>query len=297
VKTALYTTVHPGAMRFVLPWWASVQSQTDKDFDLWVGVDGVAPATLEGAVGGPLRGRFVEAEPGWTPAMVRQAALAEIVRHYDIVVLVDADDILMPERMEAAKRELLGCDLAACAMKLIDTTGSDLDIVMTAPAGVPLCRLLIKENVFGFSNTAYRCSRLREWLPIPRDCVLADWYLATRACLAEAKLCFDPEPRMLYRQHKRNIARIVPPFTAGQVATAARLVRAHYRLVLENAEPASPPVAELEDARQRVEMFARRLEEDRGLMAKYLEALNCLPRHHVWWSLVAHPALEGLWKS
>jgi hypothetical protein len=297
MKTALYTTIHPGVMPFVRAWWTSVCGQTDTAFDLWLGIDGVKPAELEDAVGGPIEGRLLEAEAGWTPALIRQNALAEIVESYESVVLVDSDDVLLPERVQAAKSALQECDLTACAMHLIDAAGAQLGVVMTVPAVASLCSLLVSQNVFGFSNTAYRCSTLRQCLPLSADLALADWYLATRACLADARLGFDPEPRMLYRQHPKNIARVVPPFTAAEVATAARLVLDHYRVVSENANNVSPLLLELEEARVRVDTFARRVEEDPDLMRRYVQALNCLPPHHLWWSLVAHPALEDLWNN
>ena len=37
---ALYTAVYPDAAPFLDAWYASVEAQTDRDFDLWISLDG-----------------------------------------------------------------------------------------------------------------------------------------------------------------------------------------------------------------------------------------------------------------
>ena len=74
---------------------------------------------------------------------------------------------------------------------------------------------------------------LRACLPIPAAAALVDWYLMTMAWLQGARLAFDPTPRMDYRQHGANMARIRSPFTAERVRADTALVREHFRLVLD----------------------------------------------------------------
>ena len=69
-----------------------------------------------------------------------------------------------------------------------------------------------RNNVFGLSNSAFRSDLLRRCLPIPADAVLVDWFLATRAWLMGARMAFDPEVEMDYRQYGGNMARVGPPF-------------------------------------------------------------------------------------
>ena len=65
----------------------------------------------------------------------------------------------------------------------------------------PLEHLLVRNNVMGLSNTAYRSDLLRRCLPIPTEAELMDWLLAVRSLALGARLQFDPEPRMWYRQY------------------------------------------------------------------------------------------------
>ena len=65
---ALYTTIYPGVEPFLLDWFHSVQSQTDNDFDLWIGLDALDIVAVEQALGGQPRATWVRAESGDTPA-------------------------------------------------------------------------------------------------------------------------------------------------------------------------------------------------------------------------------------
>src|SRR2546428_10321349 len=47
----LYTTVYPGAEPYLREWYRSVQDQTDRDFDLWIGVDSLSLGQVIAALG------------------------------------------------------------------------------------------------------------------------------------------------------------------------------------------------------------------------------------------------------
>jgi hypothetical protein len=103
---ALYTAVYPGAARFLVPWYASVQAQADREFDLWISLDGLTQEAVAAQLGTRPDATFVVAEAGSTPAQVRQQALTRIADDYDAVVLVDSDDVLHPDRVAAARASL-----------------------------------------------------------------------------------------------------------------------------------------------------------------------------------------------
>ena len=174
---------------------------------------------------------WVPSEPGNTPAQIRQRSLAQIVEDFDAVVLVDSDDILHPTRVAAARAALQTSELAACALRLVDQDRQDLGMTLTLPERAVPDNILPRNNVFGFSNSAYRSELLRRCLPIPADVALVDWFLATKAWLMGARLAFDPVVRMDYRQHGANMAPIRFPFDANQVIRDTKKVREHYRLL------------------------------------------------------------------
>lgn len=295
-RLALYTTVYAGVERFLPEWYASVRAQSDRDLDIWIGLDGLAPATVSGILGADSGIRWVPAPAGATPARVRGVAIDAIVARYDAVLFVDSDDVLLPTRVAAARAMLAAADVGGCALELMDATGAALDARVGAATSQDAVALLPRSNVFGLSNTAYRSEILRTCLPLPADCVLIDWFLATRAWANGATFAFDPVPRMRYRQYPANIAPMRPPFTPAQIAMATTRVIDHYRCVLDHDGPSlNGHRAELEQARDRVHAFAAAMQRDPRLMATYTDRLNALPSGTAWWWQVAHPALEALW--
>ena len=295
---ALYTTVYPGVERFLPDWYASVEAQTDRDFDLWIGVDGMSLEQITEALGADPEATWVFGEPGDGPVRVRERAIERIVDAYDAVVFVDSDDILRPDRVSAARQGLADSDVYGCALRLADESGADLGIGFGAPEDEPIPDLLALRNIFGMSNTAYRTATLKRCLPLPKDAILLDWYMATLAWAHGARFVFDSTARMDYRQHGANIASVRPPFTEEQIMAATRRVLAHYDLVLARlAGEASEVTSALEKARRDVDAFASATFHSPLLLREYVMQLNRIESPHVWWSCVAHPVLEDLWRS
>jgi hypothetical protein len=294
---ALYTTVYPGVEKYLPVWYDSVLAQTDRHFDLWVGVDGLAIDIVVAAMGAEPSATWVLADEGDSPAQIRQRAIARMVDVYPAVVFVDSDDLLDPTRVAAARESLEQHDVSACAMRLIDEDGDDLGLFFGPPEGTDVAAVLPRYNVFGLSNTVYRSAFLRRCLPIPTDCVLVDWYLATRAWALGARLGFDATCRMAYRQHGRNIAPVLPPFTLQQVVAATERVLNHYGVILEQVRELQPQRrSQLEAAHGRVKAFWEATQHSYDIMHRYVQALNQLAPEPVWWACVAHPRLEEIWK-
>lgn len=296
---ALYTAVYPGAARYLGAWYASVQAQTDRDFDLWISLDGLTEAAVESQLGTRPAATFVVAESGSTPAQVRQQALARIAERYDAVVLVDSDDLLHRDRVAAARASLGGADVAACGLRLVDEDGQPLGVSLATPGEGGADCVLPRTNAFGLSNTAYRTDVLRACLPIPAAAALVDWYLITMAWLQGARLAFDPTPRMDYRQHGANMARMLPPFTTERVRGDTGLVRAHFRLVLDALPARAMPAraAQVREAAADVAAFDRCVVENAAELSHYVRALNAAPPPALWWASVAHPPLRSQWST
>ena len=296
-RLALYATIHPVAMPFVEAWHRSVRAQTDRRFDLWIGIDGVTPDDVARAVGEPVDATWVTAVPGDTPASLRGEAMRRMVERYDAVVFTDADDVLVPTRVEAAREALAWCDVTACALQLVDDAGADLGATLAPPPRRLPSAMLPRWNVFGLSNTAYRTETLRRCLPIPRETVLIDWYLATMAWTAGARLSFDPQVHMLYRRHAANAAPILPPYAASDVRTATDLTLNHFEVVLGALGAPTERRARLAAARERVRVFRDAVLRSPTALDAYTQALNDTPPVFCWWACVAHPDLEAMWTS
>ena len=298
-RLAVYTTIYPGVEAYLPDWYRSVRAQTDHDFQLWIGLDGIEAEAVQTAIGTHLEAVWVPSEPNNTPARIRQRALAQIVAGFDAVVLVDSDDVLHPTRVVSARRALQTSELAACALQLVDQHGRDLGTTLTLPEGASPDNILPRSNVFGFSNSAYRSELLRRCLPLPAGSLLIDWFLATKAWLMGAKLAFDPIVRMEYRQHGANLAPIRFPFDANQVIQDTKKVSEHYRLLqaspMENMLP--DRWAQVQVAATDVQLFSDQVVSQPKELENYVRNLNILEPRVVWWWDVAQSALQWMWKD
>jgi len=298
-RIAVYTTIYPGVEMYLPDWYRSVQAQTDQDFQLWIGLDGIEAGAVEAVIGAHLEAVWVPSKPDNTPARIRQLSLAQIVEDFDAVVLVDSDDILHPSRVAAARTVLQTCELAACALRLADQHRQDLGTILTLPGRAVPDNILPRNNVFGFSNSAYRSELLRRCLPLPAGIALVDWFLATNAWLIGATLAFDPIVRMEYRQHGANMAPIRFPFDANQVIRDTKKVREHYYLLqaslMENVLP--DRWAEVQEVAADVQLFFEQVVSQPKKLEDYLRNLNTLEPPAVWWWDVAQPALQWMWKD
>ena len=296
---ALYTALYPAAAPFLGAWYASVEAQTDRGFDLWLSLDGLTEAAVGDLLGHRPAATFVVAGPGSTPAQVRQQALARIADQYEAVVLVDSDDVLHSDRVAGARAWLEGADVAACGLRLVDEAGQPMGLSLATPRNGGADAILPRTNAFGLSNTAYRSDILRACLPIPATATLVDWYLITMAWLQGARLAFDTTARMDYRQHGANMVRIRSPFAAERVRADTALVREHLRLVLDNLPPGAlqERVTQVRAAAVDVAAFDQRVVSDAAGLARYVRRLNAAPPPLLWWASVAHPPLRSQWST
>lgn len=297
-RLAVYTTVYPGVEKYLSGWYRSVLAQTDRDFDVCIGVDALEPHDVLRALGADERAvRFVSHECR-ASARVRQSAIEKMVTEYSMIVFTDSDDLLFPDRVASARAALASCDLAGCALRVVDDEEHDLGVAFGPAADVELGSLLVRHNVFGLSNSAYRAETLDRCLPIPDDCVCVDWLLATRAWAMGASLCFDPTPHMAYRQYGKNTARVLLPFTNDQVLIAATRVLDHYRCLLDAAWQLPPAQrTALTAARDDAAAFYETVTRSAATLDRYVVALNQLTPDYVWWWCVAHSRLEDLWRN
>jgi hypothetical protein len=295
---ALYTTWYPGIERFLPAWEGSVLGQTDRGFDVWIGTDDLDPNQLCGRLGLTIRADWLVGLPGESPAQIRSRAIETICSQYAGVVFVDSDDILEATRIRAAREALEKFDVVGCALRIVDGDGRDSGAQFEPPRVVEWDRFLPRWNVFGLSNSAYRCEVLRRCLPFPAETILIDWLLVTRAWSLGASLYFDRTVRMFYRQYAANIARVLPPFSAADVQAATTRVAGHYQGLLHDGDWILSETCRfaLTEAQERLATFLAAI-GDPHCLAAYVKALDELPPRYVWWWAVANPDLEAIWRN
>ncbi len=296
MKTALYSTLYPAITPYLAPFFKSIENQSDSDFDLWLGLDSFNQKDLSPFLNQDAY--FVQAEND-TIASLREKALLEICQTYNAVILVDSDDILLPDRVRRAKNALNTYDAYACALKLMDERGKPLDLTFQAEMPSDWESYLSRVNVFGFSNAAYRCEILKDCFPIPRETVMVDWLVISQVLAQNASLHFDAEPQMLYRQYRNNTARVISPYNSEQIKRACTLVLGHYDYLFEilRKKPAENVLFRQKalERQKAVKQFAKFIQDEANLRA-YTEKINYLKSIYGWWEIIAHPDLEYLWQ-
>jgi hypothetical protein len=272
------------------PFLESVAAQQDKEFVLWIGVDGLDPdkviSFVQEYVSVPVR-----ISEGDSPVAVRTNALRDIVEQHDTVVLVDSDDILLPDRVRSGRAAIERAEVVGCALRLIDDRGCHLRGTLCPPEVGDAATLLPLVNVYGFSNTTYRSGVLRRSLPRTGDAELMDWYVATNAWLLGAQMIFDPEPHMLYRQYDKNTAGVLGPFTAERIRCDLPRVLRHYELILGTDLSGFIPERwhALEEAHTRLTEYWDRAQQRPELLTAHVQALNFENRIPMWWEWVTAP--------
>ena len=295
---ALCTTVYPGVEPFLGDWCRSVEEQTTLPAQIWIAVDGLSIDALIAQLGVSQWVNWVQAEPGDTPALVRQRLLERVVETCEQVILVDSDDVLHPQRVAAACARLRHSDLTGCGLRLVDARGMPMgETILRLPDHTVPETVLPRHNIYGLSNTAWRSAALRICLPIPAQVEIVDWYLATRAWLCGFRLDFDNTGLMDYRQHGSNMVCVQGPFTPEQVRRDTQRVLDHFEMVQK-----APLEGGLATRRRRlaevaadVERFQHVVLADRERLERYVKALNTLQSQPLWWVSVAHPALHTFW--
>ena len=292
--SAVYTTFHPGVRPYFRDFMEALDQQTESGFTLYVGLDRCDEQEVHDCAERRVDAVFVNNVPGGSMADMRNAGLFKALEDgHEAVVLIDADDVPGPDRVKNALAGLERHDAVACAMVIVDG-----ELQPVAQKFVPSWQegMLIRENVFGFSNSAYRSEILKKCLPVPTECILVDWYLATSVWLAGGRMNCLQSKDLFYRQYGNNLAQVVPPFSPESVIKAARTVLGHYDILLSNPPAGMGPFQEdIQQAASDVKTFIACLEADSKRLAEYAQVLSDSEQPNAWWTGVANPEWEEIW--
>lgn len=294
-KLALYATVYPGVEKYLNTWYDSVRNQTDQNFDIWIGLDVLSSNALPGDFKNNYRIKYVSLENS-TPVTVRQKAIEQMTDRYSAVVFLDADDFITRDRITRVREHLEKFDVYGCAMRIVDESDRETGKVFNyVPNDYE--NLILRTNIFGFSNTAYRSNILKSCLPIPEKARHLDWFIVTRAVLNGASVTFDKHPQVYYRRYGENNSSILPPFQKENIIFAAGEIINHYGLILTHTKNISVEMKRrFEDYNQNTREFLDVFRNSPTVQKQYIEELNKTEEPYPWWDIVAKPELEGIWK-
>jgi len=289
MRTAVYTTFYPSMLKYADEFLYSVAEQTDPDFDLWISLDGLEPNQINPA--NKLKPNYYQNQQAQNPIEMRKLALSEISKEYDSVILVDSDDILYPKRVAAAKQGLERYDGYACSLDLVAENGKGLDLKFGTSNQEDWLEFLKNKNVFGFSNSAYRASILKEIIMIPNQTIMMDWLVVLKALVNQnALLYFDGNVHMAYRQYEQNVNNIISPLSKENIFRASNLLLEHHVILKTELDK----LEQFQKHFASIELFLGYIRDDENL-ANYLKELNSKKQVFYWFEQVAYQELEYLW--
>ena len=230
MKTILISHVYQKAKPYLADLFDSLNSQTDKDFDVVIfnyGLD--EPLSAFGYYGQEVFNVF-----GYGIPDARDWALKYALEHrYELLVFVDADDVMAPDRIEKTKGAFengIGffyTDLHVLSQPQVDFFSGKL------PDKLVTWRSILECNFVGLSNFAINvqaASRIIRKISCPIEVVAYDWYLAT-ILLLEGLKGLKVDSITFYRLHDLNTAGRTNEINSEILFKTVTVKMRHYKAV------------------------------------------------------------------
>lgn len=227
-KIALFTVFYPGAEQYADEFIESVTNQTYKDFDLLMVNDGYSLSNLQSRYP---HLRIIEIEGNNTISGNRAIGINYAIQNsYDTIFLCDVDDYMTPNRVDVSIAALSDADIVVNDLDIVDANRNlifkDYFQKTIKSETILDSKFIESKNIFGFSNTALRVSKLEE-VKFPSDLRIVDWYYFTQLLNDGLKAKFIPQSLTEYRQHSGNMIGI-SSFTLDGFKNLLKLKIRHY---------------------------------------------------------------------
>ncbi len=295
-NNVLCTSIHSGSINYLNEWWISVLNQTNLDFDIVFSIDGI-DFDLDKLLPGHERFniKLFCFHENKTIGEIRNKLIKYCSENYEKVIFVDSDDILAKNRVSKSLDSLDRFDFTFCKAYLIDEESNELPWVLKRSLSIKdICEF----NSFGLSNSNYKSFVLREILPIPVDCKIVDWFIATLAFLFRYKYGYIDETFMQYRIYEHNVTKVIPPFNQNDINIKTNYVLNHLDFVMDAINKSSNRILEndiktFKDRQNLVQEFHFTFSNDIENAKNYVNLLNkYLLENNIheisWWNVVAN---------
>ncbi len=224
----LFTVYYPGAEAFEKDFFSSILGQTKKNFSILVVND--TDNDLHLSVKYPSLSIF---EIRGCSNIAGNRALGinyAIDNDYGYIMLCDIDDLLSSYRVEEIINIAKDYDIIVNDLDIVDSKNNKLvDSYFSKRinnATILDGNFIKDKNIFGFSNTTIRISKI-EKVQFPRDLKIVDWYYFTQLLHQGLSAVFLPKALTYYRQHSDNMVGL-SSYTLGVFKSQLKLKKKHY---------------------------------------------------------------------
>ncbi len=231
MKVVFGTVVYPAAVKFMEDYFASLDSQTYKDFKLLLINDGVPRGDLEKVIEKyNIDVDIISPDGNQTPIQLRVLMIHTAKSHgADVLVAGDIDDTFSENRVEKSVEAFEANPDAGFvynSLVLPDKT----EIMPPMPATTDSVEDILELNYLGLSTTAIRVQLLSdELIESLGECktFVFDWYLYCRLLMAGLKGVLASEAATYYRIYDNNFAG-VPTATPENIEKEIHIKKNHF---------------------------------------------------------------------
>lgn len=252
VKTAVVTFVYPAAESYYRETLQSIAEQTDQDFDTVVVDDKLGVTDCGPEV------RILNNSQNLGLVPLREAVFNQLLdEEYDLLISIDADDTMSPDRVEATKRDFAKHPGAGFFYSPLYYMNDPEVSFFELPTKTARLEEILFYNFVGLSHTSLNLSATRKHgyhFKFPKQVIALDWYLASWYL----SIGFEgrrTEGRTYYRLYDNNLAGQTSNASPAKVTRIWKVKEAHYEALLQNL----PPSSERDVAKSELERLRRLL--------------------------------------
>jgi glycosyltransferase involved in cell wall biosynthesis len=230
-KTAVLGVIFPAVEHFLGDYLASLEKQTQKDFDLILINDGLnnfnkfkSKYTLN----------IKELKHTASAAKIREFGINYIRNEgYKYIIFTDTDDFFSDNRIEKSIELLKFNDIV---VNDLTTVSYDCNILESSYLSRRLNNLttinydfINDKNIFGFSNTALKLELLTKKIVFNTKLVAVDWFFFSTLLRAGYEGIFCNEAMTFYRIHENNIVGLSSDISMQKIEKGINVKMCHYK--------------------------------------------------------------------
>ncbi len=199
----IFTTVYPGSEKFFKQFINSINSQTTKNFTLFIICNGI---NLSKKYMDLIKVNFLIFKINDTWQNARLKGLNFLLRKkVNFIIFADSDDVLINNRIEVILKKIKKNDFIVNNMYLFKKNINQRKIWLTKKSKKIKFREINYKNYIGCGNTAVRANALKKIHNLIDNRLIAfDWCMAKLLLINGFQGIYINKPLTLYRQYQNN---------------------------------------------------------------------------------------------